>query len=172
MKKTITSLLVLGLMASVSWASQFEAFDRASQVRESELILVGRVLSTRSEWTPNRSAIVTDAVVAIEEVWKGLPASDRVTVRTLAGTVDGVTLEVEGAARFTEGEEVMVFLDEVDGHFVPWGMRFGKYSVVESDGEVFLVGALPPSITGAQKFVQVSIASDDLHDEVRSILGE
>ncbi|MGH7822004.1 MAG: hypothetical protein ACREQ9_19755 [Candidatus Binatia bacterium] len=172
MKRTIALASLLALIALPAAASQFKAFDREAQVKGSDLILVGHVLSTRSEWAPNRSAIYTDAEIAVDEVWKGLPASDRVVVRTVSGTVDGVTLEVEGAARFTEGEEVLVFLHDGGGVLTPWGMAFGKYEIVGSGADEFAIGSMPPAVSGAQKFVQVSITMDDLHDEVRSILDK
>jgi hypothetical protein len=43
--------------------------------------------------------------------------------------------------------------------------------VIDGDGsDAFLVGAMPPAVSGAQRFVQVSIAMDDLRSEVKSIL--
>ncbi|MGH7856594.1 MAG: hypothetical protein ACREQY_04630 [Candidatus Binatia bacterium] len=172
MKKTILMTALAALMALPVAASQFKAFDREAQVDGSDLVLLGRVLSTRSDWAPNRSAIFTDAEIAVDEAWKGLPASDRVTVRTLGGAVDDVTLEVEGAARFAEGEQVLVFLHEEGGVLTPVGMAFGKYEIIGSGADEFAIGSMPPAVSGAQKFVQVSIAMDDLHDEVRSIVDK
>jgi hypothetical protein len=164
----LASLLLLGAVAS--WASQFESFDRAAQVAGSELILAGRVVSTRSEWTSDHSAIVTFADIAIDEVWKGTPPGDRVTVSTLGGSVDDVTLEVDGAATFTEGERVVVFLHEEAGRLAPWGMRFGKFSIEGEGEDAFVIGSLPPTVSGAQRYVQVSIPLAELRAEVEALV--
>src|SRR5205085_348334 len=94
---------LLALVAGTAFATQFNSFDRAAQVRGSDLIVIGRVLVVRSDWNADHSAIVTDAELAIDEVWKGAPA-DRMSVRTFGGRVGNVALEVEGAAEFASGE--------------------------------------------------------------------
>lgn len=171
MKKSSILIALLALTAAPVAASQFQAFDRTAQVAGSELIITGRVLAAWSDWTPDRSAVVTDVEIELDEVWKGIPLSDRIVVRTLGGTVDGVTLEVDGAARFVNGEEVLLFLDEqADGSLTPWGMRFGKYSVVGDGADAFLVGSLPPVVSGAQEYVQISIPLEDLRAEVAAVI--
>ena len=170
MKKTIMLAAVLALAALPAGASQFRAFDRTSQVKGSELIVVGNVAATWSEWSPDHSVIHTHAEIVLQEVWKGAAATDRIVVTTLGGTVDGVSLEIDGAARFVNGADVVLFLDETDGRLMPWGMRFGLYDLVGSGSDAFLVGALPPAVSGAQEFVQISIPVEDLRAEVTAVL--
>lgn len=74
-------------------ASEFRPLERAAQIRGSDLIAVEKVIALRSAWNPDGSLIVTDADIALDEVWEGEPASDRVTVRTLGGSVAGVAVE-------------------------------------------------------------------------------
>jgi hypothetical protein len=164
-------LAVLALLAGSAEASQFRAFSREAQVRGSDLIALGRVVSVHSEWDGAHSSIHTDAEIALDDVWKGDPASDRIVVRNLGGEVGNVSLEVEGSATFTVGEHVLVFLRSADGAYLPWGMRFGKYEVVEEGGSSFAVGALPPTVFGAQHFAQVSVPLDDLRAEVMSLIA-
>jgi len=160
------------LLASAAQASQFRAFGRDAQVRGSDLIAIGRVVSVRSDWDERHSAIHTDAEIAIDEVWKGDPQGDRIVVRSLGGRVGNVALEVDGSAEFTIGEHVLVFLRAADGAYVPWGMRFGKYEIIDEGGASFAVGPLPPKVTGAQQFSQVSVPLDDLRAEVAAFAGE
>jgi len=152
-------------------ASQFRAFGREAQVRGSDLIALGRVVSVGSDWDERHSAIHTDAEIALDDVWKGEPDSDRIVVRSLGGHVGNVALEVDGSASFTVGERVVVFLRAKDGAYLPWGMRFGKYEVVDEGGSAFAVGPLPPTVSGAQRFNQVSVPLDELHAEVTSFVS-
>jgi hypothetical protein len=170
-RSVLAALAAVAVFTAAAEASQFKAFARKGQVAASELIVVGRVTSVRSGWDSRRSAIHTDAEVAIDEVWKGSPASDRVVVRTLGGRVDDVALEVDGAATFHQGERLLVFLHSTDDVYVPAGMRFGKYEIVDEGGASFAVGALPPTVSGAQHYPQVSVPLDELRTEVASLVS-
>ena len=108
----------------------------------------------------------------MDEVWKGLPETDHVTVRTPGGFVDNVGLAVDGTAQFADGERVVLFLARSGDVYQPVGMVFGKYSVEDSGPREFLIGNLPPAVTGAQRFEVISIATDDLRQEVRRIVEE
>ena len=166
----LNALAVAGLLVGTADASQFRKFGRDAQVQTSDLIVIGRVVSVSSDWDAQHSAIHTDAEIALDEVWKGNPASDRIVTRTLGGTVGDVALEVDGAAKFTAGERVLVFLRTgSDGAYVPWGMRFGKYEVIEEGGSAFAVGTMPPTVAGAQHYPQISLPLDDLRSEVMSL---
>ena len=168
----VASVIALAVLVSgIAHASQFLAFGRDAQVRTSNLIALGRVVSMRSEWNDQRSGIYTDTEIALDEVWKGDPASDRVVVRTLGGRVGTVALEVDGAATFGTGERVLVFLRSEAGTFTPWGMRFGKYEVIDQGGSTFVVGTLPPTVSGAQHYPQVSFLLDELRAEVTSLVA-
>lgn len=147
-------------------ATQFRSFDRETQIRESELVVVGRVLTMRSLRDARRS-IVTDVEVAVAEAWKGLPEGERLLVRVPGGRVDGVELVVQGAPRFRPGEAVVLFLDRDGERWRPWGMAFGKYAVEGSGDGRFLVGHLPPVVSGPQDFEAVSVALDELRREVK-----
>ena len=166
----VAALGFAGLLAASAQASQFRAFAREAQVKGSDLIALGRVVSVDSAWDAAHTAIHTDAEIALDETWKGSPASDHVIARSLGGHVDNVALEVDGAATFRVGEHVLVFLRQGDGAYMPWGMRFGKYEVIDEGGSSFAVGALPPTVSGAQHFPQVSVPLDDLRAEVKSLV--
>lgn len=172
MQVRIPALVLLLMTAAVAGAAQFQAFDRAEQIRASNVILKGRVISVRSDWDETASMIYSFADVAVDEVWKGLPETDHVLVRTPGGTIGDVGLAVDGAAHLAEGERVVLFLARRSDVYEPVGMIFGKYAVEDSGPREFLIGNLPPSVTGAQRFEVVSIATDDLRQEVRRILEE
>ncbi|MGH7823248.1 MAG: hypothetical protein ACREQ9_26100 [Candidatus Binatia bacterium] len=167
--RTIRSIaLWLGLAASVATASLFAPFDRRTQILGAELIVVGEVVSLRSRWNDSGTMIVTDAEVAVEEVWKGFPAADRLTVRTPGGVLGERGVFVDGAARFHAGERVLLFLDETAEGYAPWGMRFGAWEVIGAGAEAFAVGSPPPAPAAAPAVV--SLPLEDLRSEVAAAL--
>ena len=174
--RTLAAIIVAAglslLFGRSAGASEFEVFDRGAQVAASDLIVVARVLSVHSEWAADRSAIHTDAELLIDDVWKGFTDSDHVVVRNPGGTVDHVAAKVDGTAQFAVGEHVLVFLRRTGTEFEPLGMRFGKYEIVGSGANASVVGSLPPVVTAAQKFEQVSLRLDELRAEVVGLVKE
>ena len=172
MKTSLLPAIVLLALAPVSApASNFDRFDRASQVEASEVILAGRVVATHSRWADDHSAIITEADVEVSEVWKGAPA-DVVQVETLGGTVGTVMLRVDGAASFADGERVVLFLDEENGDYRPYGMMFGKYEIVGAAPDEWVVGKLPPAVAGAERYETVSASLEELRLEVMSLVAK
>jgi len=172
LRRRLRAAGLLALVAGTAFASQFDSFDRAAQVRGSDLIVIGRVLSVHSDWTADHSAIVTDAELAVDEVWKGAP-TDRMSVRTFGGRVGNVALEVEGAAEFANGERVVLFLRHSGGGYAPFGMRFGKYRITGEGADSIATGSLPPATKGEQKFAVVSLPLGALRNQVtRLVKGE
>lgn len=167
--KVLLSLILVAGVGSVD-ASQFDSFTREAQVRTSDAVVVGRVVSVDSFWSAARNVILTDADVEVEEVWKGAPPA-RIAVRTLGGAVGDVLLEVDGAARFAAGERVVLFLDRRGDRWVPAGMRFGKYDVAGPVRDPFVVGALPPETPGSAELETVSMSLGDLREEVLGMVG-
>ena len=158
------------VLASSAAATEFRAFDRADQIRGSEVIVTGRILAVRSQWSADRSAIVTEADVAIDEVWKGT-VGDRLRVRTFGGRVGNVALEVEGAAQFTAGERVVLYLRHAGGVYEPFGMRFGKYRIDGSGPAAVAIGSSPPRTPGEQQFAAVSLPLARLRAEVAELVN-
>ena len=159
------------VLASTLHATEFDAFDRRAQVRGSDVIVTGRVVSVSSDWNPNHSAIVSAADIAVDEAWKGT-CPDRITVRTFGGRVGNVALEVEGAARFDVGEHVVLFLRRFDGAYTPYGMRFGKYDIVGSGPAALVVGGSPPTRRGEGNVAIVSAPLAGLRAEVSGLVME
>ena len=173
MRTRISSLVVLWTVAVVTTtaATEFDAFDRQLQVHGSDVIVVGRVVSVRSAWNGDHSAIVTSAAVAVDDAWKG-PCADRIEVRTFGGRVGNVALEVEGAAQFEAGERVVLFLRRIGDAYSPYGMRFGKFDVVGSGAAAAVVGALPPARRGEHQTATLSTSLAALRAEVAGLVRE
>ena len=171
-KRSILLTFALAALVGTASASQFARFDRDTQVRGSELILRGRVGTVSAHWNQAHSAIFSDAEVTVDEVWKGIPESDRVTVRVLGGTVGTVRLEVDGAPQFAAGEEVVLFLRRTDGAYTPWGMVFGKFRIVGTRTAAVAVGLESPSGEERETFRPYQAKLSDLRREVVSMVAK
>jgi hypothetical protein len=152
-------------------ATEFHAFERRRQIAGSDLIVTGEVLGVAAEWNASRTAIVTVAELAIDEVWKGSSPKDRIDVRTYGGRVGNVALEVEGAAVFAPHERVLLFLRRVDGGYSPFGMRFGKLTITGAGPDRIATGSSPPEHGGAAVTPTISVPLVDLHAEVERELS-
>jgi hypothetical protein len=167
---------ILGAVAAVGLggsadATVLRAFDRAEQVHGSSLIATGRVLSVHSFWDAPGEMILTDAEIALDELWKGTASTRTVTVRTLGGSVDGIGVSVSGAATFREGEAVLLFLAPAGGVYRTFGLSVGKYRIVDSPGGRFLVGPPAPNHGTVPSFTEVSLPIENLRGEVERLVA-
>lgn len=127
----LAALLSLVLFAIRSGATTVAERSMRDLVAEAPSIVYGTVVSTTSHWTENRSLIVTDVRVEVEDVLKGEPAS-QVVVTQPGGSVGKLRVECDGAAAFLPGDRAILFLDRNPGgrtHVV--GLFQGRFDVVE-----------------------------------------
>ena len=95
----------------------------------SDLVLRGTVSETWTEMGEN-GRIWTRAQIDVDHMYKGDGDIDTVVVDQLGGHHAGVTMHIEGATRFSIGEEIVIFLDELEsGRISPLGMFTGKWTV-------------------------------------------
>lgn len=98
-------------------------------VDASELIVRGTVVEVWSE-LDERGAVWTRAQISVSEVMKGDAEVTTVVVDQQGGTYGGRTYESGAAARFSPGEDAVLFLERLEsGRVVPVGMVQGKYTV-------------------------------------------
>lgn len=103
----------------------------ADIARRSAAAVRGRVVSVRAGWDADAGAIYTLVTLDVARSW-GLPgAPARIEVKQLGGVVGDTALVVGGQARFTPGEDVLVFLDvrPRDGTLSVAGLDAGKWTI-------------------------------------------
>jgi hypothetical protein len=103
----------------------------------SDLVVRGTVAKTESSLTKDGSRIVTAVRVDVAETLKGAPAR-QVTVVTEGGEVGEIGQVVSGAPRFSEKEEVVLFLAREGAVHRVVGMAQGKLEVVRDGAGVRL----------------------------------
>jgi hypothetical protein len=102
-----------------------EMTDRA------EVIFVGTVIRSRSEWREvgNQRAIFTMVEFAKLETLKG-DSRDTITLQFLGGSVGDATLEVGGVPKFRVGDRELLFVQKNGVQVCPIvGMHHGKFGV-------------------------------------------
>ena len=96
---------------------------------EANLIVRGRIAEVRTESPAGYGEMVTVAVLAVEEQWKGRRLK-QVLVQHPGGSKDGLTQQVTGFPEFTVGEEVLLFLkSQKKGRYTTVGGKQGKLAV-------------------------------------------
>lgn len=101
-------------------------------VLQSELVIVARVVATRSAWVNSRAgrSIVTDVTVSIERTLKGPTYAER-SLEFLGGTVGEDTLHVDGIPEFHVGDRAVLFINEAGRPASPIvGFMYGRFPIV------------------------------------------
>jgi hypothetical protein len=124
-------LLSLGLSAPPdARATTLAQLTFDERVGLAELVVRGEVEEVWTE-TDAQGEVWTRAQVRVDRAYKGDAAVKVIVVDQLGGEFGGVRSMVPGAARFSPGEEVVLFVDKTSsGRHMVLGMATGKWTVV------------------------------------------
>jgi len=126
-QKGVILLLAGSLLFGTSYGL-VEEMNLQDLVNKSTEIVKGKVLEVKSAWDEEGSKIFTYVKIAIDEYWKGEGPREMV-LRVPGGTVGDITLWVEDAPSFEVGEEVVLFLNDIE-FFRLTGWFQGKYKII------------------------------------------
>lgn len=133
--KRRTLLVLAALSATLAGATTLLALDVPALTKGSSVVARATVRSVEARWTKDGGRIMTDAVLEVTEPWMGTPAK-QIVVMQPGGVVGQVGQLVHGTAKFTVGEDVVVFLEPRGDRFLLTGMLQGKFRVERSsDGK-------------------------------------
>lgn len=128
-------LLVALVLSAPASASTALDLDVEGLTQRAELVLRAKVTSSASRWAPGGRRILTETRLSVLEVVAGNSQTREVRVIQPGGAVDGVVQEVIGAAGFTPGEEIVVFLEGAGQPTLRVvGMALGKYRIERDEG--------------------------------------
>jgi hypothetical protein len=105
------------------------SFDQL--VNQAELIFQGEVTNVTSQWAGEGAQrhIVSYVTFRIEEGLKGNPGRSY-TIRMLGGSVDGESMGVTDAPRFSVGDREILFVENNGSQFIPLvGIMYGRFRV-------------------------------------------
>ncbi len=125
-------LVILGLLLPLrTFATMVVAPEFNSLVSQADYVVRAVVVSVNSEWRTagQNQHIITKVALDVKQVIKGTPPQPLV-LELLGGTVDGVTLHVEGAPTFNVGEENILFVHGNGRQFIPLvALEHGQFPV-------------------------------------------
>jgi hypothetical protein len=129
------------LVSSAAFGTTLLKADLAWLTRNSDAVVVGKVGSVQSRFTSDQKRIMTDTEISVSQMLKGQTAAS-VVVMQPGGEVGDVGQHVSGVARFSPGEEVVVFLEKRGDRYFVTGLGQGKYRLERAaDGKTY---AMPP----------------------------
>ncbi len=154
------ALLTLAVLvcSAPAHATLVQAFDFDALSGFANAIVRGRVVDIESSWEGRM--IYTEVLVEVAECLKG-DCNRTVVVAVVGGTVGNLVAHVEGVARYTLGEDVVLFLEPTVSarRMRTIGMAQGKFRL---DGPVATREAVPvigPHAQAARLLDRVSSAS-------------
>lgn len=125
----LASILFLAFAADIGLATKIVYRSPRELADESSHIVRGRVERVRSFWNREQTKIFTEAVIAVDETYKGA-ALHEARVLQLGGIVGHVNMRVEGSLAWRLDEEVLLFLEPgMQGTFNVAGFSQGKYEI-------------------------------------------
>lgn len=177
----VVSWLVLIGLGAPARASVVRLMDLAALTEQSSLILHATVRDVRSYWKGN--VIVTDITFEVLERLKGLEGPPVFVLTQLGGIVGTMGMRLEGDARFSPGEEVVVFLESSRNNpavnYWVTGMAQGKFLVTREpvagekvvqgaalDG-IGLLGSSPAQADGSRRTRPFAAFRDDVLKHVQ-----
>ncbi|MCA3015307.1 MAG: hypothetical protein INH41_23210 [Myxococcaceae bacterium] len=122
------AVVAAALGATVASAATVRSLTLEALVDGADTIARVKVVGVTARWTPDGARIVSDVTLSVLEGWKG-PGRETLTVIVPGGVVGRVGQRVEGAPRFTVGQELVVFLEARGDVFVPHGWSQGVFEV-------------------------------------------
>jgi len=125
-------LFVSLLLGSVptSLRSQIKSLKPDALVRQSDVVVVGKVGALASQWNNNRTRIETRVTVSVEQTLKGTAPGSSMTLVIPGGEVDGVGEWYSHSVRFDRDEDVVLFAQREKGdHYRVVNGPEGKISV-------------------------------------------
>lgn len=128
MKRLLALVAVVALAALPLSASTFIAMDETELVASSRAVVHGKILDVRSYWNEDRTAIVSEARVLVEDLIAG-DAPNVVVVKTFGGQVGDYAILAHGFPTFEAGADVLLFLAPDGEDFRVNGYRLGQYRI-------------------------------------------
>ena len=121
---------ILGITANAATIPQ----STEQLVENSSDVIRGRVISQISLWNETHTMIYTDVTIEITEILLGSVAEGAtISVYVPGGIVSDTGLRVEHAPEFEDGEDVILFLTELDNLYSVTSWEMGKFRVENSN---------------------------------------
>ncbi len=121
--------------------------------RGADVILTGKVTEQQSQWTQNKSRIITKTTIQVDEYLKGNGTGQSVVINHPGGEVDGVGELYSHMPQFQDNEEVLLFLkkDNKSNDYQVFAGEDGKIPLLkDQSGEIMTPSRISLSSLKAQ----------------------
>jgi hypothetical protein len=108
----VMAVAIAASLAAPASATTLKRMDVEDLVAANETVLVGQVLDARSYWNKDKTFILTDVRVSVNEVVKGNLQDQEITVTLMGGRVGDLTTLIIGGAELLPGKSYLLFLNE------------------------------------------------------------
>lgn len=99
-------------------------------VGNSSDVIRGKVVSTKSQWDDAHTVIFTTVAIEVSDIVFGsIEKGHTVSVYVPGGIVNDTGMNAEHAAVFEQGEDVVVFLTQLQGMYGVTSWEMGKFTV-------------------------------------------
>ena len=133
MVSLFTILFLVGAVKAASGTVTGSPPSLRELTRMADVIVIGEVVHTQSEWNASRTVIWTRIQVGIEEGLKGSAKGERLNFSQMGGQIGDIAASVGGTPSFREGERVLLFLStRADKSLGIVGIFHGKFTIEPS----------------------------------------
>ncbi len=101
--------MLLATATPSSALSQAVVAETEDMIRRADVVVVGTVTDVRSEWSADRTRILSRVTINVDEHIKGDASEQSVVLTVPGGEVDGVGELYSHSASFKTSEQVVVF---------------------------------------------------------------
>lgn len=103
--------------------------DLPELVKASKWIVEGTVVGVKSDGRHSLGGVETQVEIRVTHWWKGPRVQGNLMIRLPGGKGGRMTAHVAGMPRFHKGEEIILFLEPVEGGVIPTGLHQGIFRV-------------------------------------------
>lgn len=152
-------ILLMLLFSNVQNIAQVESTNLQKLTESSEIILLGKVTDTQSEWNENRDRIFTKVRIKADEFIKGNSSSGDIIITIPGGEVGDVGELYSDLPTFELKEEVLLFAkrDKENNYVISNGLE-GKFNISKVEKAGIKMNGNLTSI-------------DNIKDKIKSIIG-
>ena len=127
-------LVTFVLFVQFSNHSQTFQTELKSLSKGADVILTGKVTKQQSEWTQNKSRIITKTTIQVDEYLKGNGNNNTVVINHPGGEIDGVGELYSHMPEFKNDEEVLLFLkkEKNSPDYKVFSGEDGKVSIIRN----------------------------------------
>ena len=108
----VVAVAIAASLAAPASATTLKRMDVEDLVAANQNVVVGQVLDARSYWNKDKTFILTDVRVSVNEVVKGNLQDSEITVTLMGGRVGELTTLIIGGAELLPGKSYLLFLNE------------------------------------------------------------